>query len=99
MAMFNKTLAHQKYPNIPMTILSAMERYIEHGIQPGGFLSNVLSNNLFEAFNCADKESEAALGNIVRVIFNDFPMIAHGSKEKMSDWMAQGGMVAYEGLK
>ena len=92
MATYNKHLAHKKYPNIPTLTLSNLELYVEKGIYPGGFLNSVLCNDLFEAFNYADKENAEALHNLVKVIFNDVPMIAHGSKERVGDWHSHNGL-------
>jgi len=66
---------------IPELTLAALDRYVNHGILPGGFLVKVLSNDLFGAVGRADKENLAALPEIVQYIYCELPADAWGSHE------------------
>jgi hypothetical protein len=95
MATFNKTLAHQKYPSIPMLTLNNLELYIEKGINPGGGLKAVLEGDLFQAFNKLDKENSEALKDLVMLLWNDVPKICLGDKEAVREWMAHSGYAGW----
>lgn len=69
--------------NIPDLTQDALTRYVEHGIKPGGFLTAVLSNDLFGAFSRADPLNAAAMQDIVKFIYNELPAGAWGSPEKV----------------
>lgn len=43
-------------------IKESLRLYIEHRIQPGGFLTSVLSNDLFDAVARADYENAKNVG-------------------------------------
>ena len=87
--------AHAKYPNIPMTTLKTLQRYVDTGCPTGNFMKAVLENDLFEAVNRADKENQDSLVDLVKLIFNDVPGNCHGDEEKVEAWIAQRGMEAY----
>lgn len=72
---------------IPERILGALQRYVEDRIQPGGFMTAVLSNDLREAIARADDECLAALHTIVARLYNDVPSICWGSPEKVDAWL------------
>ena len=72
--------------NIPGHTQDALRRYIEQRIFPGGFLTAVLSNNLFEAVGQADSDNIKAIPDIVKFIYNRVPADAWGSREKMEAW-------------
>ena len=66
----------------------SLERYIEHGYQPGGFLTAVLANDLKEAVGRADEEALQNIPHIVAYLYNDAPGMAWGSPELVKGWMA-----------
>jgi hypothetical protein len=72
---------------IPQHTLAALDRYINHRILPGGFLIKVLSNDLFGAVGQADRENLAALGDIVKYIYNELPGNAWGSSDLVYKWV------------
>lgn len=76
----------QYYP-MRNDLYGALERYLNHGILPGGFLTAVLENNLMEAFGRADSMNSANLRNIVGYIYNHIPSNAWGSKERVRDYV------------
>jgi len=72
--------------NIPQHTQSALKRYVEHGYMPGGFLTAVLCNDLFQAVCRADHMNQACLADIVKWIYNSMPMAARGSEDNMMNW-------------
>jgi hypothetical protein len=62
-----------EYEIIPELTRGSIMRYVEHGIQPGGFLTAVLSNDLYNATGRADRENLAAIPAIVRWFANHRP--------------------------
>lgn len=75
------------YPDAPVHILDAINRYVEHRHRPGGFVTAVLSNNLIGAFNTADKESRHGLGDILKYIYWEIPAESWGSLSKVEAWL------------
>ena len=71
----------------------SLERYVEHGIKPGDFLTAVLENNFMEAAGRADSFNQLHLHDWARVIYNDVPSACHGSSERVSQWIKAGGLV------
>lgn len=78
------------YSLLPQHIRDAMQRYIEDRIQPGGFLTAVLSNDLAEAFARADHINRMRLHDIVRFLYNEAPSTCWGSPEKVKSWLGKG---------
>lgn len=72
---------------IPLNIKSAIDGYVDHGYPVGDFVYAVLCNNLFEAIARADVESQFALPEICKYIFNLAPAPCWGSKKKVKDWI------------
>ena len=66
---------------IPERTIASLDRYVNHKILPGAFLTAVLSNDLFQAVGRADRENLAALPEIVQYIYNELPGLAHGSEK------------------
>ena len=62
-----------EYEIIPSTTQASITRYVEHGIKPGGFLTAVLSNDLYNATGRADQQNLVALPAIVRWFANHCP--------------------------
>lgn len=72
---------------IPNHTLAALDRYIKHRIQPGSFLTAVLSNDLFGAVARADRENKLALSEICQLIYNEVPGNAWGSSDAVRDYI------------
>ncbi len=68
--------------------LGPLERYINHHILPGGFLTAVLENDLKEACARADLENRRKLFEYIQYLYNEAPMQAWGSPEKVAAWVA-----------
>lgn len=63
----------QGYEAIPERLRGGILRYVEHGIQPGGFLTAVLMNDLGAATGRADPESLQVLPMIVQWFQTNHP--------------------------
>lgn len=77
-----------KYPLVPQRIIESLDRYINHGIMPGGFLSSVLENDLMSAVNLASGDCREGFFEIVKYVYNELPLISHGSPDKVRKWIA-----------
>lgn len=80
------------YSDLPKHMQGAARRYVEDGIEPGGFLTALLANDFMGAFGRADTENVAALKNWARWIYNEAPNGCHGSYECVTDWCKAGGL-------
>lgn len=74
---------------MPAHTLDALNRYLEHGIEPGSFLTAVLCNDLQGAFMKADDMNTANMFAIVKYLYNNIPGHAWGSVEHVRAWMAR----------
>tara|TARA_R100001086_G_scaffold223929_1_gene141764 strand:- start:114 stop:452 length:339 start_codon:yes stop_codon:yes gene_type:complete len=72
--------------NAPIHILDSINRYVEHGIEPGGFVTAVLSNNLVATFRAADAKSLRGLSDILQYIYLEIPSACWGSEAKVKAW-------------
>jgi hypothetical protein len=84
-----RKIEQSKYYPVSDTILESLDRYINHGIPCGSFLTACLENNLREAFGRADCNNSANLKNIVGYLYNEIPTNAWGSPEKVKEWLKQ----------
>jgi len=80
------------YDKLPEHMRAVMQRYMEGGLHPGGFLFAVLTNNLMEAFHRADDVNGARLEDYVRFLYWEAPIDSFGSAEKVQAWIKQGGL-------
>lgn len=73
--------------NVPSHTQGALMRYVNDGLHPGGFLTAVITNDLFGAVSRADEWNQQALPGIVMFMFNAMPAASIGSTENMEYWM------------
>jgi hypothetical protein len=66
---------------------SAIDRYINDHLPPGGFLSAVICNDLKEAVSHADDFNMRNIPAIVAYFYNNAPGNCWGSKERMEAWL------------
>jgi hypothetical protein len=71
---------------IPERMRGGIERWIEHGIPPGDFLTAVLKNDLMEACGRADDENRHLLFNYMQFFYNEAPPNCWGSPENYEHW-------------
>lgn len=88
----SKTAITAAMNTLPEHMIGGLMRYIEHGIEPGGFLSAVICNNLRDAVGRADEANKAKLIEWVQWFYWYAPSPSWGSEEMMSAWMAGGGI-------
>lgn len=74
-------------PFLPEHIRDAMKLYLEDGVEPGSFLTAVLSNDLRRAVLLADKTNLQHLTNIVSYCYSCVPCISWGSPELVEAWL------------
>ena len=72
---------------IPEYMMSGIIRYVNYGVEPGSFLTAVISNNLSEAVGQADDNNMPNLPAYMSYFYNETPSPCWGSKEKMKAWM------------
>lgn len=76
-----------EYADIPEHMQAAMRRYVLEGVEPGDFLTAVITNNLRDAVNRADAVNLPLLRTYVRWFYNVAPGNCHGSPADMHEWM------------
>ena len=77
------------YKKVPGSgrMAEAVKNYIEHGFQPGHFLTSVVCNDLQGAFSHADSENAALMHDWIKFFYNEIQSNAWGSPKVMNDWM------------
>ena len=70
----------------------AVERYLRHGISGGDFLTAVLANDLKGAAGRADSTNAELLREWAAWLYNDCPIDAQGSYDKVEAWCKSGGV-------
>ena len=78
--------------NLPPYMWGAVSRYLQHGIEPGGFLKAVLCNDLFGAYARADNMNTEVMKDWCMFIYNAVPGGCHGSVETYERWVELGGL-------
>jgi len=77
---------------IPIHMVGAVRRYVENGIEPGSFLTAVLSNDLAEAVSRADNINKYRIADFIQFFYNYTPGECYGSVERVDAWIAKGGL-------
>ena len=72
---------------IPFRMGGGIKRYIEDGVRPGDFLTEIIRNDLKEACGRADDENLRNLPAYVAYFYNHAPYQCSGSQEKMDAWI------------
>lgn len=73
--------------DVPNSVRESLDRYVNQGIKPGGFVTAVLENNLMEAIGRADHINIEFLKDICGHIYNNLPAPCHGSPAKVQAWL------------
>ncbi len=74
--------------HIDADMLDGIRNYITHGIEPGGFLTAVICNDLCGAVGRADSRNLPNLPAFVGYFYNEAPSPCWGSPAKMDAWLA-----------
>lgn len=78
---------------VPMHLREGFTLYVEMGVPTGSGMRSILENQpLADVIGRLDSTAEAHVGHIVRFIYNHTPASCWGSPEKVSAWVAQGGL-------
>jgi hypothetical protein len=64
----------------------AVENYLIHGFEPGGFLTSVLANDLYLAAGRADTWNRENLADIAHTVVINMPESSIGSYQRVKDW-------------
>lgn len=75
-----------RFSILPQT-MSTIRDYIEHGYQPGSFLTAVICNDLKGTVNQADDNNIRNIPAFVIFLCNNAPAGCWGSAEKMKVWI------------
>lgn len=67
---------------------TGLENYLCHGLNPGGFLTAVLANEMYTAVAKADFWNKTRLCYIVGWITTNAPSESYGSYERVKNWIA-----------
>lgn len=79
---------------LPEHMLDGVADYLLFGLEPGGFLMALFSNDLKGSFGRADETNVACMRTWVLFIYNEMPSLAQGSRERVQAWIARGGMLS-----
>lgn len=82
--MWNQEKADELIPNY---MHGGLKRYIEMGIEPGGFLMAVLENDLKTAVGQAYHINMTKLPDYARFLYNYAPSTCWGSEAKVAAWI------------
>lgn len=69
-------------------MIQALDRYVNNGYQPGGFLTAVLKNDFMTAVAKADENNIQSLAALAIYIYNELPATCHGSPELVERWLS-----------
>ena len=75
------------YELLPEHIRGGARLYLEQGIKAGSFLMACFEDKLVNSFGQADATNRAAMPSIVQWLYNECPMQARGSEEKVRQWV------------
>ena len=79
------------YASVPVDYMAgAIERYVEHHIEPSGFMQALLCNDLREAVMRADGMNVAHIPHWVSWMVSNLPRESWGSPERYHAWLAGG---------
>lgn len=81
--------AYINYDLIPEHMRASLRNYIERGWPIGGFLFEVLTNDLVHAYGHADDTNRTAMPQWAEWLYWECPAPAWGSAEKVREWQRQ----------
>ena len=74
-------------PYITEQCWEAMFHYLVNGLDPGAFLTNLLSNDLWGAVYSADFMNKKNISSYVKLVTHVFPKACYGTDETFTRWM------------
>jgi len=73
--------------DIPAHTKESLENYLIHGYPPGGFVTSVLTNDLYGAVSKADYENKTNITAITDWVINHAPPRTWGSIDVVNAWI------------
>ena len=84
--------------NIPDHTREALERYFLYALEPGGFVTSLLSNDpILDVIGRADHWNKKHLPEIVNWLYSVAPMWSWGDRNTVQDWLNKGN--AYQAFQ
>lgn len=80
------------YSLIPENMMKSLKSYIENGDKVGGFLTAILTNDLFGAVARADMTNKPIIPNYVNFLVWESPYNCHGNDECVKNWQIKKGL-------
>jgi len=77
---------------IPDYMEDGIENYINYGLEPGGFLTAIICNDLKSAVMRADGQNIGNIPAYVAYFYNHAPIDCWGSYDLMVKWCEKGGL-------
>ena len=78
---------------LPDYMVEGLALYVLHGIEPGSFMSSVLSNDLMGALGRADDTNKHMLWHYGNALHNFAPGDCFGSPYLFREWCSAGGAI------
>lgn len=74
------------WSNVHQDCRHAIFNYLVHGYNPGGFLTAVMTNDLYRAAATADIENSKRLTRVANFVTQALPSCCYGSHAAMEAW-------------
>lgn len=74
---------------VPDYMWPSVERYFVDRIEPGNFLSALLSNDLMGAIGAADDTNQENIVNWCKFLYNYAPSGSYGLPENFRNWLGK----------
>lgn len=85
------------YSELPEHLRAGMQRYIENGVRPGGFLAACVKNELRDAVCLANHAMD--LSHVVGFLMHQAPALCWGSGIAHEMWVGIGGKEGFDAAK
>lgn len=72
--------------NVPFHTRQGLIDWMVYHRPPGGFLQNLLANNLLQTLSKADNINKNHIGDILSFLYNHAPSQCWGSPENVAEW-------------
>lgn len=84
---FDETHFGQKITEFSVETKEAIENYLIHGYSPGGFMTAILTGDLYRAVGSADISNQKYLWNVAKWIALYAPPMSFGDRERVKNWI------------
>ena len=78
-----------KYALAPEQMQHGLKMYLEHGIEPGSFLTAVLKNDLMRAMGQPDHIMQYRIFELCSWLYNYAPGGSYGSERNFQNWITE----------